>query len=704
MRKLITVLSLSVAMMASTVEAGQFIRFTRATLDPLKLQINANLNGNSPLVESFPEMIVQYKNTVTELDKQALRSQGFKVLGYLPDDALVISGNFSKLNQIANSNQKIHAVTPYLPEFKISQEVSSFTVAADQPELWVVSAFNNELLPEIVKAVRLNSQVQFVSSDARSVFVIALKRNLKELASIAGVEHVQSSPRFETMHMKSLNEEGSVGSKENEPLVGFESGTKVMGFDAAWAQGFTGKGQVAAFADTGLDVGDTAKIHTDFANSVKSGQAFGLFSKSWEDPMGHGTHVAGSIASRGTFSNGALKGGAYDAMLVAQSMWSPMMGGLVPPDVNKLFNQAFAQGAIVHSNSWGSPKALGEYDSYAQQVDEWTFNNPDMTVMFAAGNSGIDANKDGRIDSNSIGSPATAKNCISVGASENTTTTGGIQAPVSKLRTGKDSWGAEPIFSSLISDNASGLAMFSSRGPTKDGRTKPDIVAPGTNILSTKSFHPTAEVMWGKYNDHYVWAGGTSMSTPLSAGAVTVARQYLIEKMGVAKPTNALMKAVLQHTATDLFPGQYGEGGISAQQEILNRRPNSDEGYGRVDMAAITGMNSNTIISDDRLGVAASEDKVFNFKIKNNGQLLVNLVYMDAPGSPNAAQALVNDLDLILVKPDGSQASPNDRINNQESMELTNLTEGDYKLIVRGTKIPQGLNGRQSFALIYTIK
>ena len=696
MRKLITVLSLSVTMVGLTSEAGQFIRFTRATVDPTQMHVTAS--------QSATEMIVQFKTSVVEADKKALRAQGFQVLGYLPDDALVVTGNFAKLTQAVVANPRVHGVTPYLPEFKISREVSSFTVLSNQPELWMISAFNRDLLPKIVSQLKSNSQIQFVNSDARSAYVLATRAQLKTLASIAGVEHVQAAPEFQSLHMKALDQDSDVGIQENEPLTGFETGTKVMNFDAAWAKGFTGKGQVAAYADTGLDVGDLATIHADFNGAIKQGQIFGLFSKSWEDPMGHGTHVAGSIASRGTHSNGALKGGAYEAMLIAQSMWSPMMGGLVPPDIGKVFDEASAQGAIVHSDSWGSPKSLGEYDASAQHVDEWVFAHPDMTIMFAAGNSGVDDNKDGRIDPNSIGSPATAKNCISVGASENVTTTGGIQKPVSQLRTGPDHWGAEPIFSSFLSDNANGMAMFSSRGPTADGRTKPDIVAPGTNILSTKSQHPKAELLWGKYNDFYVWAGGTSMATPLSAGALTVARQYVVEKMGLSNPTSALMKALMMHTAVDMYPGQYGEGGVAHQQEILTRRPNSDEGYGRVDVGAITNLSSSTSLNDDRQGVAANEDKTFNFKVGANGSLLANLVYMDAPGSPNAAQALVNDLDLILIKADGSQVAPSDRINNQEVIELSGLAAGDYKLIVRGVKVPQGLNGRQPFALIYTVR
>jgi serine protease AprX len=698
MRKLRTVLSLSVAMLALSAQAGQYIRFTRATVDSKQMRLTSNQS-----VAPTAEMIVQFKNSVVEADKDYLRAQGFKVLGYLPEDAVVVSGNFSKLAQIEKTNPRIHAIVPYLPEFKISAGISSLTVAADQPEIWVVSTFNKGSLPSVVNSIRNHRQIRLLSSGARTAYVFATRSQLKFLASLAGVEHVQANPHFESLHMKSLDVDAAVGIQENEPLSGFETGTKVMKFDAAWAKGFTGKGQIAAYADTGLDVGDLSKIHPDFQGAVKNGEILGLYSKSWEDPMGHGTHVAGSIAGRGTFSGGAIKGGAYDAMLVVQSMWSPMMGGLMPPnEMGKIFDQASADGAIVHSDSWGSPKALGEYDSFAQQVDEWTFSHPDLTVMFAAGNSGVDDDHDGRIDSNSIGSPATAKNCISVGASENKVSTGGIQAPVSKLRTGKDHWGTEPIYSSFLSDNENGIAMFSSRGPTRDGRIKPDIMAPGTNILSTKSQHPKAEDLWGRYNDHYLWSGGTSMATPLAAGAVAVSRQYMTEKMGVKNPTSALMKAVMMHNAVDMYPGQYGTG--TPTQEILTHRPNHDEGYGRVDVEAVTSMDSSTHIADERQGVAAGEEKSYDVTVGVGGTLLANMVYMDAPASPNAAQALVNDLDLVLVKPDGSQFSPNDHTNNHEIIEQSGLAPGNYKLIVKGTSVPQGLNGRQPYALIWTTK
>ncbi|RYZ76916.1 MAG: serine protease, partial [Proteobacteria bacterium] len=346
------------------------------------------------------------------------------------------------------------------------------------------------------------------------------------------------------------------------------------------------------------DMGEGA-LSPDFNGAVVKGQIFGLFSKSWDDPMGHGTHVAGSVLGRGTVSGGKLHGGAYDAQFIPQGMWSPMLKNLtVPTKVTDLFEKSYAEGARIHTNSWGSPRNLGAYDAMASSVDEFMFNNPDMLILFAAGNSGVDMNKDGRIDAGSVCSPGTAKNTLTVGASENVTTTGGIQVPINKLRSAKDSWAAEPIFSSMLSDNANGMAMFSSRGPTLDGRFKPEIVAPGTNILSARSHVAGASELWGAYNADYVYSGGTSMATPLAAGGAAVTRQILQDKMKIANPSAVLLKATLMHTAFDMYPGQYGEVGQAAGQELLTRRPNIDEGYGRMDLARVVSLEGATHFVD----------------------------------------------------------------------------------------------------------
>jgi hypothetical protein len=116
-------------------------------------------------------------------------------------------------------------------------------------------------------------------------------------------------------------------------------------------------------------------------------------------------------------------------------------------------------------------------------LDNFVWKKPDFCILFAAGNDGTDANRDGVVDLGSVTAPGTAKNCITVGASENNrpefTETYG--------EAWKDDYPVEPLKSDPMANDPDDMVAFSSRGPTADGRIKPDVVAPGTYILSTRS-------------------------------------------------------------------------------------------------------------------------------------------------------------------------------------------------------------------------
>lgn len=694
------VTSALVATATSPVYAGSLLRFNSGTVNP-GLQAQA-LTFSENVASDF---IVQFSNKITAKDRSALQAR-FEVFGYLPDDALVVRGTLADLNSFRQSHPGVYAVVKYQAQYKISSDITPVSVFnKDQTQSILIQLFKASDSKQVVAALKnMKADLQVVSG--KSIVALVPRAQIYNIAGLTGVEHVQATPEIQTMDFPLDQNMDPVtkGAGDYSDLTGDESGTQVMKFDSAWKLGLTGKGQTVSMADTGLDSGNPAAIASDFSGAVKSGYAFGLWAKTWEDPMGHGTHVAGSIMSRGTASGGRLKGGAYDAMMVAEGMWSPMLNGLsVPSKLADLFDKANNDGARVHSNSWGAVKNFGAYDAMAVQVDEWMNNNPDMLVVFAAGNSGVDMNKDGRIDAGSIGTPGTAKNVLTVGASKNKTKTGGIQVPVSKLRAAAEAWSAEPIFSSMLSDRDDGIAMFSSRGPTLDGRVKPEIVAPGTNILSNRSHIKNASPLWGAYNDDYAWSGGTSMATPLTSGAVAVARQMLAEKWGVQNPSAAALKAMIMHSADDLYPGQFGEVGAAKGQELLTRRPNSDEGYGRVNMDNMVQMMKNTFVADNRDGLATNQEEAYQFKLGSSGKLYANLVWTDAPGSANASKALVNDLDLVLVGPNGT-VSMNDHINNNEMIEQV-LPAGDYKLIVKGANVPNGKNGgRQAYALVWSVQ
>lgn len=700
--------ALLTGLVSSTAVAGDTLRFNAGFINTLEAQKSVSSFYNS--ANSETEWIVQFQKPITSANKNNLKAMKAEIFGYLPDDALVVRADQKIMKAFQQKYAGVTAIIPYASSYKISSDIGTLNLFNQETHQAVmVKIFKKQELLVLAQQMKdLSAGVTIQDLGDKVIVAVLPKHLIPAVAALTGVEHIQAQVEIETMNFAMDGDVRALTTNvagDYSDINGYETGTKVMKMDAAWAAGFTGKNQIASMADTGLDSGKENAIHGDFQSVVKKGFFFGLFSKDWSDPMGHGTHVAGSIVGRGTASSGKLRGAAFDAQFIAEGMWSPMMNGLsVPAKLQDLFVKAYAEGARVHSNSWGAARSFGNYDTMASSVDEFMFNNPEMLVLFAAGNSGVDLNKDGRIDENSIGTPGTAKNVLTVGASENKVSNGGIQVPVSKFRAAHESWSAEPIYSSYISDNENGLAMFSSRGPTADGRTKPEIVAPGTNVLSVRSQIAGASELWGAYNQDYVWSGGTSMATPLVAGAASVVRQIVQEKWGLAAPSGALLKAVLLHSADDLYPGQFGEVGKAKGQELLTRRPNSDQGYGRADIANVVALDKNvTTLVDNKLGVGQAAEVVYEFTSAQSFSIIANLVWTDAPGSANAAKALVNDLDLSLVSADGIIA-PNDHVNNNEIIEQSALPAGAYKLVVKGYNVPQAAASGQPYALVFTLK
>jgi hypothetical protein len=238
------------------------------------------------------------------------------------------------------------------------------------------------------------------------------------------------------------------------------------------------------------------------------------------------------------------------------------------------------------------------------------------------------------------------------------------------------------------------MAAFSSRGPTNDGRIKPDIVAPGTNIVSNHSPLGVDASYWGMYktDGHYAYAGGTSQATPFAAGSAALIREWLQEKRQVPAPSAALIKAIMMNTAHDLQPGQYG---TDPQYQEEGPRPNPVEGWGRVDLAAAIDPASPrvTLFSDETAGLQTGQSKRFVYHAQAGVPISVTLTWSDYPGDPSAAQALVNDLDLTVTDPNGQKLLGNgqdDHLNNAETVDVAAPVAGDYVVDVTGGNVPQG--------------
>ncbi|MCB9024696.1 MAG: S8 family serine peptidase [Bdellovibrionaceae bacterium] len=673
--------------MYQQVIAGENIHIIAGNFDPLT-QVKS-LNSEEILTQYY---ILQFHNSPTPKNFEELKSQNVKWLAYLPDDALIVKLPNTLLVKNIKLTQ-LRAAFPYMSEFKIHPSLKKVNIFnKTQKKIISIKAFDDQKLPDIAKKIENIGGYVFEAQGHYLDVYLALK-DLQNVSQWEGIEFIQEKAEVEFMTMPFAADFAKSNQGDYSDLSGYESGAKIMNFPEAWSKGLHGEGQIVAMADTGLDSGDLSTVHRDFA-ALTHGYTYGLFSKSWYDPMGHGTHVAGSVVSSGLASGNQLKGGAYNAKFIAQGMWSDKLKNLsIPPSFSKFLQPAYNDGARVHTNSWGNSRNLGSYDSMAKQVDEFMWENPEMLIVFAAGNSGEDSDKDGRIDEGSISSPSTAKNCLTVGASENYLLQGGIQRRVGDLAKGK--WNTEPLASDKISDNENGIAVFSSRGPTQDGRLKPDVVAPGTNILSNCSHVKDASPLWGNYNEDYCYSGGTSMSTPLTAGAATVVRQSLVEK-GIANPSAAAVKAVLMNTAVDLYPGQFGKVGKSRGQEILSPGPNFHQGYGRVDMGRAVA--DDVIVFDETQGLQQGQSKNFKVVIAPGAQAVkVHLVYTDRPAASAASKTLVNNLDMDVVLDSGAKQIANDSINNSEFVKLNVNGQKEMSIQVKATRV---LDSHQAYALV----
>jgi len=630
--------------------------------------------------------IVQYTGPIRAAWSEAVRGYGVP-RGYLPHNAMMMECADATVSKLA-ALPYVQWIGALLPEWKLQRDVQAFsTAAAAAARTVTITALTTSDVLHVTTAVARADGTVLAFGGAHEGYVRArlTPNGVNQLAALGEVVRIEPyvPPQLH-------NDVAAQAPRMNVVNV--------------WStHGLTGKGQIIGHADTGLDMGVmTAAMHKDFTNRIRA--AFGLTGGrggAWSDLNGHGTHTAGSILGNGSMSGGQYRGIAYEAELVHQSVGNAgnTLPGL-PLDLNTLFIQTYTNGARIHSDSWGSD-VYGAYDTGARQCDQFMYNQPDMLLVFSAGNSGTDADSDGVIDPDSIGSPATAKNVLTVGASEN-------------YRPGQSetygSWWpgdfpAAPIKDDRMANpavgNQQGIVAFSSRGPCDDQRVKPDVVAPGSWVISCRS-HAKDNTGWGLTgNSNYVYMGGTSMACPLAAGAAALVRQYYAAHRGWTNPSAALVKATLINGARTLLPGQYGIGGT---REILaGARPNNIEGWGHVDLEssffpAPHGSNS----FHDGESVTTGQTNQYALAVTGTNRLAVTLVWTDYPATAGSGIKLVNDLDLVVKTPDGTRLYASglaeaDRRNTVEGIDIMGLGAGVYTVSVIGHNVPYG---PQPYALV----
>lgn len=712
---------------------------------PIYLQSGAFIPGQNQFAVQNGQkyFIVQFSGPVEEAWKEAVVADGGEFLDYIPDFAFKVRMNPAVAARVAQQ-PFVTAVIPFQAQFKFGPglvrdgEVRVYRIRVESGADY-----------GLTRAAVAQTGAEILGTDGDTIFVAA---NGTLVDAIAEVVDVASIGNFY------LNEPLS---NANGPAYN-DTSRDIIGAGAANTRGYDGSSQIVAVADTGLGGGTASTAHRDIPSSRVTaiynwpGTAAGCFSQIQDDgsidvDSGHGTHTAGSVLSAGE-ANGIGRGSAPAARLVFQSTESyAIVAGIckalygytdgyyltgLPTDLKTLFQQAYTAGARVHSNSWGSAQA-GKYTADSANTDSFIWTNRDMVITFSAGNEGIDANSDGVIDNDSIGSPATAKNVITVGASENqrtdnypcdssltylvNNTSCAAQNGVNSIFTYGGAWPADypanPIKDDSSANSAQQMAAFSSRGPADDTRIKPDVVAPGTWIISTYSdlyqqgydASPNPKnSAWQydgygfPYNAYYKYLSGTSMSNPLTAGGAAVVKDYYSKAHGI-NASAALVKATIINSAVDML--DENNDGVNDNDFPI---PNSHEGWGLVNLDAATNGASQYI--EEGTGLSTNGTQSFNVTT-TGGPLKVTLVWSDYPSTDTATINLVNDLDLTVSGSSGtylgnvfsggwsSTGGSADRRNNVENVYIQAPAAGTYTITVKGYNVP---NGPQKFALVVT--
>ncbi|MFS0750981.1 S8 family peptidase [Oceanobacillus sp. 1P07AA] len=304
--------------------------------------------------------------------------------------------------------------------------------------------------------------------------------------------------------------------------------------DVLKENGLTGEGSTIAVIDTGIHP------HEDLEGRIIG---FADFVKGQSDPYddnGHGTHCAGDAAGNGALSDGQYQGPAPEANLVGVKVLNKMGSGslsTVIEGIDWCIQNQSEYNINILSLSLGSDATEPAADDPVVEAVEMAWDSG-MVVCVAAGNSGP--------GEKTVGSPGISPKVITVGAADDNNTAD-------------------------RSDDS--VADFSSRGPTIDGLTKPDLLTPGVDIVSLRapgSFIDKTNKS-ARIDGNYISLSGTSMATPICAGVVA----QLLQSDSSLTPDQVKEKLMAACEDLGQSPNVQGAGYLNAAN-LLNQEEDSN--------------------------------------------------------------------------------------------------------------------------------
>ena len=383
-----------------------------------------------------------------------------------------------------------------------------------------------------------------------------------------------------------------------------------------------------------VDGGSVRDTHQEFnEKGIKR-----VINKTNADTNFHATHVVGTIIGDG--DKAQAKGMASKATVFSYGFNSVSFSSAIL----ELYKR---DGVLLSNHSYGySDKVkLGVYDSEASTQDRAVYNNPFLNVFQASGNDG---DVKGYADFQIIKGPGNSKNIFTIGA---------------------------------LNISSTAAAKLSSTGPARDGRVKPDLSVRGEYVNSATD----------ESDESYASMSGTSMATPAATGAAALIMQQYKKTTGRFDIRHDVLKAIMVNTAVDKE----------------NIGPDYKVGFGMIDAKKSVDVVK-TLSTSKPLAtigtISHNQERVYPFSISKEISFKTTISWVDKEANPSSFISLVNDVDMKLVNvesgkiyypytldkdnPDADAVKTKaNRVDNIEQIEVYNLPQGSYELVVKGERI-----------------